>query len=274
MIFIILILIALVIWFIRRKSKKLKLNNLVVVNGGVKSGKTTLSVYLAIKQHKKMLFKYKFRKLMGKKDEMPLLYSNIPLRYDYYIPLTKEVLLNQKRLAFKSICLISEASLVANAQEYKNEEVNEGLLAFCKLYAHKTHGGYCFVETQTMSDLHHQFKKNINNYLYIYTCNKLIPFLIRFKVREMLYNYDNTSIQNNFDKDIEKTMLNITILKTIWKKFDCYTYSVLSDNLDYDMALLSKDDLKKLDLKTSDIISFNKYKYLNINNNKGGNVNE
>lgn len=122
-----------------------------------------------------------------------------------------------------------------------------------------------------MSDLHHQLKKNFNNYLYIYHCDKMIPFLLRFQVREMLYSYDDKSINNNFDEDIEKSMLNLFCFKSVWKRFDRWTYSKLTDNLDYDCVLLSKEQIEKLELKTTDIISFNHYKYINL---KGDNKNE
>ena len=50
-------------------------------------------------------------------------------------------------------------------------------------------------------------------------------------VREMFYSEDNSSV-NVFNEDVEKTLLRIIVPKSIWKKFDAYCYSKLTDNLE------------------------------------------
>ena len=268
MVIVIIVAILIIIAIIKYKTKFFKLNNVVLINGGIKSGKTSLTVYLAIKQHKIAHFKWWFRKyfLFKKNEEEPLLYSNVPIKYKYYIPFSSDILLRNKRVAYKSVCLLSEASLVADSQSYKDSNLNYETMLFCKLYAHETKGGYLFIETQSISDLHYSFKRVLNNYLYIHSCFKLIPFILVFKVRELMYSYDNESIVNNFDSDIEDSLKTLVITKGIWKKFDCYTYSSFTDDLNYDCVVLTKDDIEKLDLKSKDIVTFIKYKDLK----KGG----
>lgn len=101
-----------------------------MLNGGVGSGKSSLSIHLAIRSHKKAHsiwwrrthIWFIFNRKM-KNEEEPLLYSNIPLYenyrknilYKYYKPLSQEHLLRLKRFNFKSVIFIDEASLVANS---------------------------------------------------------------------------------------------------------------------------------------------------------------
>lgn len=120
--FIILGLVILIVIF--KKIKRLKLDCITLVVGAPKTGKTTIQVYLAIKDNKKRRFKTKFKNLFRakkKKQELPLLYSNIPLKYPH-VRLTKELLLRKERFVYNSTILISETSLVADSMSYKNEE--------------------------------------------------------------------------------------------------------------------------------------------------------
>ena len=125
MLIIILLIIALVILFIVWKThKKLKLDCITLVVGAPKTGKTTIQVYLAIKDNKRRILKTKIKNFFrskNKKQELPLLYSNIPLKYPH-VRLTKELLLRTERFVYNSTILISETSLVADSMSYKNEK--------------------------------------------------------------------------------------------------------------------------------------------------------
>lgn len=55
--------IVIILWFLyRHQFLKLKLDNLVLVDGGVGAGKTSLTATLAIKKHKSNLFKFNLTK--------------------------------------------------------------------------------------------------------------------------------------------------------------------------------------------------------------------
>ena len=275
MVVIIILLILLIFLFCKLSIKRLKFSSVVLFTGQVGSGKTSLCISQAIKQHKRELLFYKLKKLFGKKNlELPLLYSNVPLRYKYYIPLTKEDLLREKRFAFKSVVIWSEASLIADSQNFKNTKVNNELSLFAKLIRHELHGGKLFIETQSLSDNHYSIKRVLSNYIYIYRCIKWIPFILIYKVRECVYSYDNNGVVNNFQSDVEDSLKTLVISKSVFKKYDTYTYSKFTDDLDYDCVLLSKSQLDKLDLKSDDIVSFNDLRYLKKCKNKGGVNNE
>jgi len=254
----IIALILIAVFIIRKKFKSVKVDSLTLISGGVKTGKTTLAVHLALKEYKSVCRKVKivnfFRRIF-KREELPrpLLYSNIPLDCPY-VPLTKDLLLREKRFVYKSVILVSEASLVADSQLIKVQEINQDLLLFNKLIAHETHGGKIFYDTQSISDLHYSIKRCLSSYLYIHHTTKWIPFFLFMKVREDRYSEDNNVVNIN-DKDVEDTLKTVIIPKRVWKKFDCYCYSTLTDDLPVVEGEVLPDSLK-----ADNIVSFRDYK--------------
>ena len=247
--------------FFKFKLKKLKLPNITLITGAVKTGKTTLAVYLAIKKWKSLHFKWRFLKFFGSKQEEPLLYSNIKLCGVPFVMLDKSLLLRQKRFNYKSVVLISEGALVADSQNFKDSFVNETLTIYCKLFGHETKGGYMFVDTQNITDLHYAFKRVCNTFLWIHS-NTKYPFLLKLQVRELIYSAENSST-NVFNEDAEDSTKNVYIFKNIWNKFDAYCYSCFTDCLERvnNTIFLSKND----SLKTQEILQIRDFKFL-----KGG----
>ena len=223
-------MLVLVLLFV--KIKRLKVECVILVNGAVKTGKSTLSVHLAHKHYKKNLRKYYIKKLFKKDVEKPLFYSNIPLKFDY-VSLTNEILTRTKRIPYGSVTYIGEFSLVADNMFYKTGSAlqNESLMLFMKLYGHETGGsGKLFIDTQAVGDLPVNVRRCLSRYLYIERCIKWIPFLLVFKVRELMFSEDNSSI-NTFSSDIEDNCKTLIISKRIWKKFDYCCYSTFTDHL-------------------------------------------
>lgn len=273
---IILVLIVLIILYVlyKHKFKNLKLDALTMVNGGVKSGKTTLQVILAIKDYKKRKFKWKIQKIFCKvlrknPPEEPLLYSNIKLRNIPYVELTEDLIMRRKRFNYKSVLLISESSLMIDSMSYKDNDLNERVTLFVKLWGHETHGGSCYIETQAINDNHFAFKRCLNKYIWIHSLTKNIPFVLVFRVRELMYSEDVST--NSFNEDIEETTKLLIFSKKWWKYFDCYTYSVFTDSLESVTETI--ENSKHDDLKTSQVISFKKYDTL-YENLKGDDTNE
>ena len=250
----IILLVVFLIWFLI-KHKRLKLDCITLVVGAPKTGKTTIQVYLAIKDNKKRIFKTKFKNLFRNKKNklpLPLLYSNIPLKYPH-VRLTSDLLLRKERFVYNSTILISETSLVADSMAYKNEVMGDVLTYFYKLIGHELHGGAVYVETQNPSDNHYSLKRCINRYLFIYHLTKWIPFILIARVREFAYLEGVEGVNNNFNEDIEESMKMLFIPKSIWKKFDAYTYSVLTDDLYCNDNVIQPNEVETL--KTKDILS-------------------
>lgn len=269
---IIIVVIVSFLLFIYFKFFKIpKLKNVIFIDGGLGCGKSFYSISLAIKLHKKALRKWYFQKYIckflglfskkykNKEIEKPLLYSNIKLKnYDHVI-LTKELLIRDMRFNYKSVVLIDEFSLFADQQLYKNQDLNEKLQLFFKLFRHESKGGYMVVNSQSINDCHYSFKYILNDYFYIHHRVKL-PFISLLAIRENLYSADNGNVINSSNEDVESTLKKVIVLNKYYNKYDTFTYSIFTDKLESDNRLVKF--IKNDELKADKLISFRDYKYL------------
>lgn len=273
----ILIGVAILLIFLWSKTKRLKIDNVYFISGGVKTGKTFISVALAIKTYKKNIRKwyirsifckvlYKFTKKQRFYDDSkkPMLYSNIPLRYIKHNPLTIDIVERKVRIPNKSVVLIDETSLLADSMLFNKKEINDELLLFYKLFAHFTHGGTCIANSQSIADNHYSLKRCMSHYLYV-NARKKYPFVSIFQVRELLYSDDNSSV-NTITRDLEKDTLKVWFLNRYYKYYDCYCYSIFTDSLtyyvDYDRPILKLTD----SLKTDNLVTLQDFKTLDRRN--------
>lgn len=269
-----IILICIILFFVHKflsKYKTPKIGAIGVFVGGVKSGKSAISVGTAISYYKKTKIKWKlekgfikfinhFRKNKYEYPEEPLLYSSIPLKGVPYTELTREHLLRQKRFNYKSIVLLDEASLIADSQLIKDKEINSQLLLFFKLFGHETHGGKCIINTHCISDLHYALKRTTSDYFYIHHLT-VVPFFTITYLREERYSEDGTTL-NTYDEDVEQSLKKCIMSKNIYKKYDPYTFSILTDSLETknNTIFLGKKD----SLKSQKIVSF-RPEFYNLN---------
>lgn len=258
---ILFILICVALFFIRRFLKQFKIakiGSLCLVTGGVKCGKSTLAVSIVRSEFRSRVRSIKiknfFRKFF-KKDlfELPLVYSNVPLAMPY-VPITEDLLLRKTRFVYGSVIYIQEASLVADSQLIKNMDVNEQLLLFNKLIGHETKGGVIIYDTQSISDCHYSIKRCLSEYFYIHHLTKWIPFFLIAYVEEHRYSDDGTVISTS-SEDVENNLRKVIIRKSTWKYFDCYSHSVLTDNLPIEKNIV-ENNKNTTDLKCSEIVSF------------------
>lgn len=266
MLILILILAVVLFIFIKIKLKIPKCGNMTLVTGGVKTGKSALSVRLAYKTYKRNLLIYRIkcffqlfvRKKKRIKLEEPYLYSNIPLRCDY-VPLTLELLERTERFSYGSVIYVCEASLLADSMHYKDQTLNDSLLIFNKLIAHETRGGSIFYDTQSISDNHFSVKRCLSSYFYIHH-NIKIPFIaLVCYVREMKFSEDNSAV-NTMHQDIEEDLKCVIVPWVTLKLYDRYCYSCLTDDLPVNRNVVRRTykdrKNKRLDLKAREIISF------------------
>lgn len=293
-------LIALVIflgWFFIFKVKHLRTPDVFLVDGGVKTGKSLVSVMLAIRQYRKNLLRYYlgcgligfinlFKKLFKKplraKLEKPMLYSNMPLYKIKYNYLSLDILCCKVRCPHKSVFLLDEASLIADSltalgktKEQKEicDYINEMLTLFLKVYvSHGTHGGTCIYNSQNIVDLHFAFRRNTSTYLYI-TKNRKFPFFCLLNVRELLHDEGN-DVTNVYDKDVDELDKPLFVWKSWYRYYDRYYLDVLFKDLplmvDYNVQKVNPR-LQKVKLDT--ILTLGNYKKIrefNENQQKEG----
>lgn len=267
----IVVLVIFLLWFFIFKVKHLKTPDVYMVDGGVKTGKSLVTVKLAVRQYRKNCIKVaifnffrkivnKFRKVKKAPLERPMLYSNMPLFKVKYNKLTLDILMWKYRIPYKSVCLIDEASLLADSMtgmqrgkltidKDKFDEVNETLTLFLKLYGHSTHGGSCFYNSQQVIDLHFAFKRCTSTYLFI-AKNRKYPFFCLLDVRELVHD-ESGDVQNTFTKDVEIDDRPLFISKRWYKYYDRFYLDVLTKHLqtlvDYNVQKISYKDKKDLD---------------------------
>lgn len=229
--------------------KTLKKGNMVLVTGAVKSGKSTLSYYIARCTYRRNLRAVNVRNAFIKLFHLPVPYLEKPLFYTTipvgipHVLLTKELLLREERFAYKSVIWIDEASLFADSQSFKDKDVNDRLLMFNKLIAHETKGGTIVYNTQSVADLHYSIKRCISEIVYVYDTCTWLPFLLVSNVREERYSEDNIAV-NTYGEDIADTMKRVVVPKRVWREFDCYCYSNLTDDLPVNENVVNATTLK------------------------------
>ena len=251
-----LILLGVALFFLNKvlsKFKTPKVGAVSLITGGVKTGKTTFAVNLAIKNYKRNLRSVKIRNLFAKllrklQEPLPLLYSNIPLAVPY-VPVTRELLQRKVRPVYKSVVLLSEASLVADSQLFRDPNLNEELMLFMKLFGHETKGGILVMDTQSISDLHHACKRCLSEYFYVHHLGKYLFFNVAY-VRECRYSEDGSVISIDTG-DSEENLKKVLISRKVWKYFDSYCYSAMTDDLP-----VVKDVRRAKTLKIKKIVSF------------------
>lgn len=255
---------------IMSKFKVPKTGCLSLISGSVKSGKSTLGVYMAISQYKRNLRAWKFNCLLCKifrkdPEEKPLLYSNIPLAYPH-VRLTKDLLSRKKRFAFHSVVYINEASLVVDNQIYQDKDLSERVKLLVKLFGHEVHsgGGRLILDTQAIGDVSIEVRRTLSEYFYIHHLVKWIPFFLLAYVREERYSEDGTVV-NSYNDDVENSLKKVLIPKKVWKYFDHCCFSALTDNLPVEQF---ETENCREDLKCNDILSFREYTSLKKEENK------
>ena len=258
-------LIVLIIAFYQL-FKTPKINAVTLVTGAVKAGKSATSVRFAVRTYRKARFRYFIRKpflflLRKPPEEEPLLYSNIPLKIKQYRKLTRSILERTERIPDKSVVFIDEATLLADQMLYKDEELSERLTLFFKLFGHMTRGGYCIINTQCIQDCHYAVKRSISQYFYVHHSVKL-PFLVLAFVREKTYSEDSTDVNVN-NGDLEDELKIICYPKSVFKLYDCYAFSSLTD----DNPISSVPSVDK-SMKVKKVLSFRKWKTIENENDE------
>lgn len=267
MIYVILIGLLIAIPIVYLHSKRLKLPNVYLITGGVKTGKSFVSVNLAIKQYRKNLFIAKVKRFFEQifkkeiKTELPMLYSNIHLRNIKYNLFSADILERQTRIPYKSVVLIDEASLLADSMLYKNDDINEKLMLFVKLFGHYSKGGTLIINTQALHDMHFSFKRGISTYLWIHSKVKF-PFITMLKVREMMFSDDTDKSINSINDDVEDGLKTLWVLNKYYKYYDCFCYSIFTDYHPVEVDYERPKNTNKDSLKTDVIISLREFKTL------------
>lgn len=250
---IIILIVLFILWFSYHHSfKKIVCGAINLITGAVKAGKSLLCVELSILDYKRRHLKWWISTTIFKKDiEEPMYYTNVvisfknwqnsdniedckrkPHKLDKNICyITKDILLRQKRFAYKSVFYIQEASLCADSQEFTDKVRNATLSMFNKLFAHEGKGSVLYYDTQSVCDLHYSIKRVVGSYFYIQKTRNFFFFRVLY-IREMVNGEALTSTVNTVTDDIDFSVRKYIIWRRFYKKYDRYYYSYMTDDLE------------------------------------------
>ncbi len=124
---------------------------------------------------------------------------------------------------------LSETSLIADSMTIKDALLNEEINTFFKLYGHESHGGKCIIETQNVLDNHYAVKRCMTFY-YNIDANFSLPFFKLVRFYKVFYTDDN-SVTNVHLLNEGMQYSYMLIPKTMFTRYDSYTYSWLTDDL-------------------------------------------
>ena len=264
MIFFIIIFAILLFIFIKwlaRSYVKRKVDTIVAFTGGLGSGKTAESVYLAIRLYKKNVVKAKkenrkMKRLKKPLNDLPKLYSNIPIRLNgrvYSSPLTEDILLLRKRMPLYSVVLIDEVSLFATQFDYKNPNILDNFNEFVRLFRHYTKGGYLIVNDQCSENINLWVRRRLN---VVQNLSKyvVIPILhiVVFLKREISISEEIKQVLNDEDSINDTNKLCVKWRPLFYRKFfkhyDTFCYSERYKRVPKDLSIKKYKKLKTNDL--------------------------
>ena len=237
-------IIAIVILLLVIRPYFLHYDNLVSFTGGLGSGKTFMSVQTALVLYRKQRLRVFLRNLFKKKEnreELPELYSNIPIRITrrkMALRLKKEHLLLQERIAKGSVVLLDEVDCFANQFSYNNpcivDQTGKGgddvgnFDEFCRFYRHYTEGGFLVFNTQATANENLTIRRRQNQINILFNFRKWgIPFiyphiLYTVRVRNVIISDDVKATEEGNTED--NMRLHIGFFP-FYRHYDTYCYS-------------------------------------------------
>lgn len=267
-IIIILLLISL-FWIYKGNFKKITIQTINLITGAPKTGKSLLCADLVTRTYKRIHRQWWIATHIFRKDvEEPLFYTNVlfsfkniknrdiseeykrkPHRLDKNIRvLETDVLKRQKRIAYKSVVYIQEASLTSDNQDYNDNVINVLQSLFNKLFGHMGKGSILFYDTQNVLDCHYAIKRCTSTFNWILKSRNFFFFRVLY-IRELINSESVSSSQNDFNEDVDMSVRKYIVWRWNYKKYDRYYFSYMTDNLP--LSDIHYDYTKK------EVISFN-----------------
>ncbi len=223
---IILIIIAVIVaWKLITAYRMNTYDTVVAFTGGLGSGKSFLSVHMAIKLLRRKRREVWWHNLFHKKDkwERPLLYSSIPVRIskkEMATILTDEHLLLQKHIVKRSVLLLDEIGGYCSQFDYKatNSAVFDEFIRFFRHYVQ----GYLVCNDQCSENIVLQVRRRLNTVYNLMGFRKRIFGLFyTVKVRNISVSEEIKTIE---EQDTEDNMTTLIGIMPWIKRYDTHCY--------------------------------------------------
>lgn len=192
MVFLIIVLFLIVLFFVLvafkfMKAYKIKLERVIMFTGTMGSGKTLCATNKDFSLRSKVMLELFWTRLKSylipwkkklPKNDKVYVYSNIPLRSKYYIPLESDHLLRKKEMYQNCIILIDEFGSFCNQYDWSNPYIIEQLTSFVRFSRHWLNA-YLLITDQTSDSIPKQVRDRLSSEYHLARCRS---WLFRYKV--------------------------------------------------------------------------------------------
>ena len=242
-------LIVFALWKIFTSYRLNTYDTVVAFTGGLGSGKSFLSVDMAIKLLRRKRREVRWKNLFRKKGEklpLPLLYASIPVQIskkESAVILTEKHLILQEKLVQGSVCFIDEIGSFCSQFDYKakNADVFD---EFIRFYRHYTKNGFIVCNDQCSENIVLQVRRRLNTVYNLMGFRKWFGLFYTVKVRNISVSEEIKTIE---ERDTEDNMTTLFGLMPIRRRYDTHCYSGRYDYVP-DGDIQRHETLKKLDI--------------------------
>ncbi len=256
---ILLVIVIIVAWKLITAYRLNTYDTVVAFTGGLGSGKSFLSVHMAVKLLRRKRLQVWWYNLWHKNDklERPLLYSSIPVRVskkEMATMLTDKHLLLQKHIVKNSVLLLDEIGGYCSQFDYKavNAEVFDEFIRFFRHYVQ----GYLVCNDQCSENIVLQVRRRLNTVYNLMGFRKRIFGLFyTVKVRNISVSEEIKTIE---EQDTEDNMTTLIGIMPRFKRYDTHCYAHR-----YDRVPTSEETIHA-ELSTDTILRMSKAKVTTI----------
>lgn len=264
MFYIVLLIVAIIVlWKLWRSYRFNTYDTVVAFTGGLGSGKSFMSVDIAIKLLKRNRRKVFWKNLLRRKSKKlprPMLYSSIPVkisRREMALELTEQHLLLQERIPQGSVVLLDEIGAFCSQFDYKvkNADIFDEFVRFFRQY---TRGGYLVCNDQCSENIVLQVRRRLNTVYNLMGFRKWFGLFYTVKVRNITVSEEIKTVEEQNTEDNMSTKFGFLPLR---RRYDTYCYYPRYEYVEdgdpkphehmYRLSLLKipKKELSKLDDK-------------------------
>ena len=234
------IVIILLVYYIYKNFYFIKVDNTLMFTGSPGTGKTNEMVRMSLKLLKAVRRKTKRNNwkiflinLWYKKDkdwlplqydEMPKLYSNIPIkisRKEWSTKLKMEHITLQERQTPRAITVITEIGKIVSRYDHQNPNISDNIDEYVSLYRQFTLGGYFLCDDQSSDNAEVDIRRRLGTIINMLHFRRFWIFYF-VKMRNITISEDIKTIEKDNVEDNYKTRLGVFLGKP---RYDTYAFS-------------------------------------------------
>jgi len=221
------IIVGVFLWRVFSSYRLTTYDTIVSFTGGLGSGKTLMSVDMAIKllhrKRREVWRKNLFRK-KGDKLPRPRLYSSIPVRIskkEMAAVLTDKHLTLQEKIVSNSVVFIDEIGSFCSQFDYKakNADIFD---EFIRFYRHYTKGGFIVCNDQCSENIVLQVRRRLNTVYNLMGFRKWFGIFYTVHVRNISVSEEIKTIEEQNAEDNTRILFG---LLPFGRKYDTWCYA-------------------------------------------------